>query len=192
MLRDGAARRPTLSAAEDMMYSNDPVFVFGSKLRQGRFERRTLICANLNHPAAMANFSASATATWTAFDAGSAHRNIESAQSTLPAARIIRSIHDERTRNGDHATLLSVYFSPKIRLRSQRLRLAGKGTLLRYQDRERSGFSLESDKMRTKLARRSAEDDLAAARANVALARRDLFDAIGEPDSGRALCAPFR
>lgn len=191
LLRDRAARRPTLSAAEDMMYSNDPVFVFGSKLRQGRFNATDFDLATLNHPAAMANFSASATATWVVFDAGSAHRNLESAQSTLHAAEL----SGQYTKNELGTEIMQLYY--RALLAEDQVGVAetsfGRAKELSsdVQDRERSGFSLESDKMRTKLAQRSAEDDLAAARDNVALARRDLFDAIGEPDSGRALVRPI-
>ncbi len=190
VLQDKAAQRPTLSAAEDMMYSNDPVFVFGSKLRQGRFNASDFDLQTLNHPAAMANFSASATATWVVFDAGSAHRNLQSARSTLHGAEL----SDQYTRQQLATEITKLYYrvllaEDQIDVAETSLRTA-KEVSSDVQDRERSGLSLESDSMRAALAQRSAGDDLAAAHDNVALARRDLFDAIDEPDSSRALVRP--
>ncbi len=190
VLKDRAARWPTISAAEDTTYSNDPVFVFGSKLRQGRFNASDFDLPSLNHPAAMANFSASTTATWVVFDAGSAHRDVESAQSTLHAAEL----SEKYTREELGTEITKLYY--RVLLAEDQVGVA-EANLVRaeelssdIQDRERSGLSLESDNMRTMLAQRSAEDDLAAARDNLALARRDLFDSIGEPDSSRALVRP--
>lgn len=190
VLQAKVAERPTLSAAEDMTYSNDPVFVFGSKLRQGSFGLSDFDLPNLNHPAALANFSASVTATWTAFDAGSAHRNLQSVRSTLSAAEFSREYTNEELRT----EITKLYF--RVLLAQDQVAVA-ETSLNRAQelssdveDRVRSGLSLESDSMRSTLARRRAEDDVAAAHSNIELARRDLFDAIDEPDSTRALVRP--
>lgn len=190
LLRAKVAQRPTLTVDEDVTYSNDPVFAFGSKLRQGRFGSSDFALPSLNHPSALANSSASATAAWTAFDAGSTHRGIESARSSLTATQL----STQYTREELGVEITKLYY--RVLLAEDQI-IVAEASLKRakelssdLQDRAHSGLSLESDSMRSSLAQRTAEDELAAAQNNVGLARRDLFDTIGEPESNRPLVRP--
>ena len=190
LLEAKAAQLPTLSADEGMTYSNDPVFAFGIKLRQGRFGPPDFDLPSLNHPSALANFSASATATWIVFDAGSSRRSVESARTSLSAAQLSAQYNSEEL--GTEITK----FYYRVLLAEDQVYVAD-ASLRRateissdVEDRVHSGLSLESDSMRTALAQRIAADDLAVAHRNVALARRDLFDLIGESVSNRALVHP--
>ena len=51
-----AGRRPLLQASENFTTSNNPVFVFGSLLEQGRFTANNFDLNSLNHPDPIANF----------------------------------------------------------------------------------------------------------------------------------------
>lgn len=51
-----AGRRPLLQANETFTTSNNPVFVFGSLLEQGRFTTNNFDLNSLNHPGSLANF----------------------------------------------------------------------------------------------------------------------------------------
>ncbi|MEO8735353.1 MAG: TolC family protein [Edaphobacter sp.] len=191
LLEAKAAQQPMISADEDMTYSNDPVFSFGSKLRQARFGPSDFGLPSLNHPAALANFSTSATATWTVFDAGSARHRVASAHSALMAAQLSTKYTDEELG----AQITQLYY--RALLAEDEVSVAAssvsraKELASDVQDRTRTGLSLESDSMRATLAQRTAEDDLAAAHGDVALARRDLFDAIGIPQSDHTLMRPM-
>ena len=190
-LQQAKARRlPTLSAAEDMTYSDDPVFVFGSKLRQGRFGTSDFDLGALNHPPPLSNFSASATAAWTAFDGGSTRQQVDSARTSLAAAELNARYSEEQIAS----EITRLYY--RVMLAQDQVAVA-ESALKRareiasdIQDRVHSGLSLESDGLRSNLALRNAEDDLASARSNVVLARHDLFAAIGIPQTDRPLVYP--
>ena len=51
-----AARLPALSFRERYTHSNNPVFVFGSLLEQGRFSEGNFAIDSLNNPASLSNF----------------------------------------------------------------------------------------------------------------------------------------
>ncbi len=185
-----AAQLPTLTVAEDAMYSNDPVFAFGSELRQDRFTSADLSIDALNHPGAIRNFSASATANWTAFDAGAARRGVRSARHSLLAAQLESQYTGEQIAT----SITTLYFralmaEDEIAVATAALKRDREidGNI---RDRVRAGLSLDSDGARADLSLRNAQDDLAAAKNNVTLARLDLFDALGVPPSDRPLIHP--
>ncbi len=188
--RAAAARLPTITVAEDMVYSDDPVFAFGSKLRQARFSATDFEPNRLNHPSPLGNFSASATVDWTVFDAGSTRRKVQSATSSLFAAQL-RSQYTEEQVATRIATLYyrvlmaedEVGAASAAQKRAQEIDAD-------IRDRVRAGLSLESDGARADLVVQSAEDDLASAKDNIVLARRDLFESIGESTSDRPLVRP--
>lgn len=51
-----AMRKPLLQASESVTTSNNPVFVFGSLLEQGRFGSNNFLISSLNNPSALTNF----------------------------------------------------------------------------------------------------------------------------------------
>lgn len=185
-----ARRLPTLSASEDVTYSNDPVFAFGSKLRQARFSSSDFDLGALNHPAALSNFSASATATWTAFDGGAIRRQVDSARTSLEAARLNARYSQEQIASEITKLFYRVLLAQdEVTVADSALKRT-REIAADIQDRMHSGLSLESDSLRTHLALRNTEDDLASAQSNVVLAKRDLFDAIGTPQADRPLVPP--
>jgi outer membrane protein len=186
----GSGRLPTIAASEDILYSNDPVFAFGSKLRQARFTSNDFDLNSLNHPSPLSNFSASITANWTAFDGGSTRRKVQSANSSLLATQL-QSRYTEEQVATRAATL---YY--RVLMAEDQIAVAA-AALKRAQeidadirDRVRAGLSLESDGARSNLALQSAQDDLASANDNIKLARTDLFAWMGEPSSDRPLLRP--
>lgn len=185
-----AALYPSISLAEDVLYSNDPVFAFGSKLRQGRFTSGDFALDALNHPAPLSNFSASATGSWTIFDGKSARHKVEGAKISLSAAQLSNRYTAEQLA----AQIATLYY--RVLTAEDQVLVAERAFKRTAEidestgDRVRSGMSLESDKGRTHLAFRNADDDLASAKRNVTLARHDLFAAIGEPVSERPLIRP--
>lgn len=185
-----AALYPSISLAEDVLYSNDPVFAFGSKLRQGRFNADDFALEALNHPAPLSNFSASATGSWTIFDGKSARHKVEGAKTSLSAAQFTNRYTAEQLA----AQIATLYY--RVLMAEDQVSVAERAVKRTAEiddstgDRVRSGMSLESDEGRTHLAFRNAQDDLASAKSNVTLARKDLFAAIGEPASERSLIRP--
>src|SRR6516225_11155751 len=63
-----SAYLPRLTFSEAAAISNDPVFVFGTRLRQNRFTAADFALNQLNNPAAIGNFATRIGLQWNAFD----------------------------------------------------------------------------------------------------------------------------
>ncbi|MFK8843555.1 hypothetical protein, partial [Escherichia coli] len=63
-----AGFRPKVDVAESWQRGNQPVFVFGSLLAQGRFEAQNFALAALNHPDAVDNFRSAVSVEQPLFD----------------------------------------------------------------------------------------------------------------------------
>ena len=85
-----AGRKPSLQASETFTNSNNPVFVFGSLLEQGRFGPQNFDVNFLNHPKPLTNFRSALTLRVPLFD----QRQTET---RVAEARIKREDADHRT-----------------------------------------------------------------------------------------------
>jgi outer membrane protein len=185
-----AAAFPSVSASEDVTLSDDPVFAFGTKLRQARFRASDFGLANLNHPSPIGNFGSSASANWLAFDFGSTQKRIRGARDAAQAADLSRGFTDQEVANN----VIGLYY--RALLAESQVGTA-QANIVRAQeiasdirDRVHSGLALEADGMRADLAVQNAKDDVAAAQSNVSVARNELSEAVGNPLQGVALVAP--
>jgi len=59
---------PRIGFSESVTRGNNPVYVFGTKLRQEEFQVSDFSLASLNHPNPRSNFSTSISGSWQAFD----------------------------------------------------------------------------------------------------------------------------
>lgn len=90
-LSDARSRRlPTLVTAGSFTRSNNPVFVFGSLLEQGRFGPTNFAIDSLNHPDAINNFRSSLTLRLPVFDQ-------RETQTRIATARIQQQQADQQT-----------------------------------------------------------------------------------------------
>jgi outer membrane protein len=185
-----ASLLPTISASEDIVLSDDPVFAFGTKLRQGRFASSDFDLSNLDHPSPIGNFSSSATASWLAFDSGATQKRLQSARSASQAVTLTRQYTEQEVA----IIITKLYY--RVLLAEAQVSVAQQN-LARAQeivgdirDRVHSGLALDADGMRADLSARNSQDDLSSARAGVQVARRDLFDAIGQSSADTTLLPP--
>src|SRR5215469_6807220 len=185
-----AGALPSISASEDVTLSDDPVFAFGTKLRQARFRTSDFDLVNLNHPTPIGNFASSASASWVAFDSFATQRRVQSARDSAQAADLSRGFTEQEVAN----KVIGLYY--RALLAESQVGTA-QANLVRAQeisndirDRVHSGLALEADGMRADLAVQNAKDDVAAAQSNVSVARNELSEAIGKPLQGVALVAP--
>src|ERR1035437_4069847 len=70
---------PRLNLTEDISRGNDPVYAFGTRLRQDQFTQDDFALDALNHPSAIGNFSTRLSGSWTAFDSFKTQREIRRA-----------------------------------------------------------------------------------------------------------------
>lgn len=71
---------PRFTATEDLSRGNDPVYVFGTKLRQQRFAASDFALDSLNRPTPIGNFAFRLNGQWTLFNGFATQRQIRAAQ----------------------------------------------------------------------------------------------------------------
>lgn len=75
--RSRTAWLPQIGFSESITGGTDPVWVFGTKLRQQVFSNADFSLPSLNHPDAITNFGTSVSGHWTAFDSFQRHFQIQ-------------------------------------------------------------------------------------------------------------------
>jgi len=78
---------PHLKLSEEFMRGNDPVFAFGSRLRQGRFTQNDFALDALNHPAPLTNYATRVMVQQPIFNGGMSFYGRKTAASYADAAR---------------------------------------------------------------------------------------------------------
>lgn len=71
---------PQLSFSEDISRGDDPVYVFGTKLRQQRFAQADFSLKSLNRPAPLGNFATRFAGQWRLFDGWATENRIHAAK----------------------------------------------------------------------------------------------------------------
>ena len=82
-----SALLPALSFTELAAWGNDPVFVFGARLRQQRFSQSDFALNALNRPTPLSNFATRFSGDWLAFDSWKTEFSIRSAAEKTGAMR---------------------------------------------------------------------------------------------------------
>jgi len=172
---------PHVTFSELGTRGNDPIYVFGTKLRQQRFTTSDFELNQLNTPRPFGNFTTRFGGTWNLFDSFASWHGVSRATEMNHAA-----VHQlERT---DQETLFRVvqsYYG--LLLATKQVEVAdqaeqtAKSIMERSQARFDSGVVVESDLLSAKVRLASREQELIRARNNLELARAQLNTAMGIP-----------
>jgi outer membrane protein TolC len=174
---------PHLTFSELGTRGDDPVYVFGSKLRQQRFTADNFAppLNKLNRPLPYGNFSTRFGGTWNLFDSFASWHGINRAKEINAAA----NQQLERTDQEIVFRVVQSYYG--VLLASRQLELAeqaeetAKSIMDRSQVRFDAGLAVESDLLSAKVRLASREQELIRARNNLELARAQLSTAMGVP-----------
>jgi len=172
---------PRVTFSETATRGNDPVYVFGSRLRQQRFTADDFSLNKLNTPSPFGNFSTRFNGTWNLFDSFASWHGVTRARQMNEAAR-----HQlERTEQEIVFRVVNAYYgallaTKQLELAEQTLKTS-QSILDRSQSRFDSGLVVESDLLTAKVAMAARRQELIRARNNLDLARAELNTALGVP-----------
>jgi len=181
---------PHVSFSEQATRGDDPVYVFGSKLRQQRFTADNFAppLNKLNTPLPYGDFTTRFGGTWNLFDSFASWHGINRAKEMNAAA----SHQLERTDQEILFRVVQSYYA--VLLAGKQLEVAkqaektAKSIMDRSQVRFDAGLVVESDLLSAKVRLASREQELIRARNNLALAKARLNIAMGlQADT---LCQP--
>jgi outer membrane protein len=170
---------PHATFSETATRGNDPVYVFGSKLRQQRFATADFALNVLNTPAPFGNFATRFGGTWNLFDSFRSWRAVNRAERVKDAA-----LHQlERTEQEIIFRVVDSYYG--VLLAKKQLDVADQSMktahaiLDRSKDRFESGVVVESDLLSAQVRLATRKQEFIRAQNNLALARAQLGASIG-------------
>ncbi len=170
---------PHVTFSEQATRGNDPVYVFGSKLRQQRFTTDDFSLSKLNTPLPYGNFATRFGGNWNLFDSFASWRGISRAEKMNIAASYQLERTDQeilfRTVQSYYGVLLA---TKQLEVTEQSEKTA-KSIMDRSQVRYDAGLVVESDLLSAKVRLASREQDLIRARNNLELAQAQLNTAMG-------------
>ncbi len=172
---------PRLNFSETATRGDDPVYVFGSKLRQQRFSTADFALNQLNTPLPFGNFSTRFAGSWNLFDSFASWHGVNRArQMNEAAAHQLERADQEivfRVVDAYYGALLA---SKQLEVAEQAAKTA-QSIMDRSQVRFDSGLVVESDLLTAKVRMASRQQELIRARNNLDLARAQLSTAMGVP-----------
>jgi len=176
-----ANRWPLLQASESVTTSNNPVFVFGSLLEQGRFGANNFLLGSLNNPDALTNFRAALSVRVPLFDQRQTSARIE-------VARLGQQQADQRTeviaQQIRFAVLKSYYgvllAQSRVVVADEAIQIAT-ADLKRIGDRFETGLVVRSDLLAAEVQLSEFRQQKIEASGEVAIAQAALNTALGLP-----------
>lgn len=170
---------PHVAFSETVNVGNDPVYVFGSRLRQQRFTTNDFALDRLNTPSPFGNFSTRLEGTWNLFDSCASWKAVRRAQHLQSAAG-----HQlERTEQELVFRVVDAYYGLLLARKQQDVAeqslTTAQSVLEHSRARFESGLSVESDLLSAQVRRASRQQEVIRARNNVALAAAQLDVAMG-------------
>jgi outer membrane protein len=170
---------PRLNFSETAVRSNDPVFVFGTKLRQNRFTADDFALNRLNNPTPVGNFATRFGAQWNIFDSFLTRANVRQASSEKAAS-------DQRLARADQLVIFHVvqaYYGALFTARqlevAEHAASTAQSVMEESKARFEAGSTVESDYLSAQVNTASRQQELIKARNALALARTQLNLAMG-------------
>jgi outer membrane protein len=172
---------PRLMFAENFTRGNDPVFVFGTRLRQQTFTGKDFDLSSLNRPTPIGNYASRFSGQWSLFDSLQSWMGLDRAKFMSQAAGQQLSRTDQelvfQTVQAYYGVLLA---QKQSQLAEQTVKTA---EAIERQSRARveSGVAVDSDLLSAQVLMSSRKQETIARQNELALARTRLALAMGMP-----------
>ena len=172
---------PRLTFSETATRGNDPVYVFGSKLRQRRFTDADFALNKLNSPLPFGNFNTRFSGSWNLFDSFASWHGVKRARLMNDAAMY------QVTRTEQEITFRVIRSYHQALLAHKRLEVSEQGVKTaqaivdRSQARFDSGLAVEADLLTAKVRWAGRRQELIRARNELDMARVQLNAEMGLP-----------
>ena len=173
---------PHLNFTEDISRGDDPVYAFGTRLRQRQFTQDDFALNDLNRPQPIGNFATRFSGSWTAFDSFKAQREIRRAD-------LFRASASSSSKAVDQQIVLHVVESYQAVLYAQREidvaqheQETAAALLNSVTEHVKAGLAVESDQMSAEVNVAARKEELIAAQGDLELAWAELREAMGAPE----------
>lgn len=173
---------PQLSFTEDISRGDDPVYVFGSRLRQRQFTQANFDLDALNRPQPIGNFSSKLSGSWMAFNSFKTQREIHRADLFKASAASSAKAVDQRIVLRVVNAYQAVLYAQREIAVAQHEQETAAALLASVDQHVKAGLAVESDRMSAEVNVAARKEDLIAAQGDLELAWAQLREAMGTPD----------
>jgi outer membrane protein TolC len=172
---------PRLGFTESATRGNDPVYVFGTRLRQERFTVADFALNRLNTPTPIGNFSSRFSGNWNLFDSFANVKSVARAKDLQQAAGHQLERADQETIFRVVQAYLGLLLAQKQQDVAEQSVKTAQSILERSRARYESGVVVQSDLLSAQVRLAGRQEELIRARNNVAFAAAQLDTAMGVP-----------
>ncbi len=173
---------PQLNFTEDISRGDDPVYVFGSKLRQQAFTQADFAVNALNRPQPVGNFASRFSGSWTAFDSFKTQKNIHSADLMTRSADSSEQAVNQKIVLDVVEAYQSVLYAERQIAIAQHEQETAEALLSSVDDHVKAGLAVESDRMSAQVNVAARKEELIAAQGELEMAWAQLRAAMGASD----------
>jgi outer membrane protein TolC len=173
---------PQLGFTEDISRGDDPVYVFGSKLRQHRFTLADFAVNALNEPQPTGNFSTRFSGQWMAFDSFKTQKEIHRADLFKESASSSAKAVDQQIVFRVVGAFQQVLYAQREIAVAEHEQETAAALLKSVDDHVKAGLAVESDRMSAEVNAAARKEELIAAQGDLELAWAALREAMGAPD----------
>jgi len=173
---------PQLNFTEDISRGNDPVYAFGTRLRQRQFTQADFALNALNFPQPIGNFSSRFSGSWMAFDSFKTQREIRRADLFRKSASSSAKAVDQQIVLRVVQAYQSVLYAQRKVAVAQHEQETVAALRSSIEERVKAGLAVESDRMSALVNEAARKEELIAAEGDLELAWDELSEAMGATD----------
>ena len=182
---------PQITFSEDMSRGDDPVYVFGTRLRQQRFTQADFALDALNKPEPIGNFATRISGGWLLFDSFHTQKSAQGADLMRTSATSSAKASDQKVVYDVVQAYQGVLYAERQVDIAQHERETAEALLDSVVDHVKAGLAVESDRMLAEVSVAERKQGLIAAQGSVNLAWAELRVAMGAPDLRASTLRPI-
>ncbi len=182
---------PQLGFTEDISRGNDPVYAFGTRLRQRQFAQSDFALNALNQPQPIGNFSTRFSGQWVAFDSFKTQKQIHRADLFKQSAASSANAVDQQIVFRVVEAYLQVLYAGRAVDVAQHEQETAAALLNSVDDHVKAGLAVESDRMSAQVNVAARKQELIAAQGDLELAWAALREAMGTPQLKQSELKPI-
>ncbi len=173
---------PQLGFTEDISRGNDPVYAFGTRLRQRQFTQADFALNALNFPQPIGNSSTRFSGQWIAFDSFKTQKEIHRADLFKESASSSAKAVDQQIVYRVVGAYQQVLYAQREIDVAQHEQETAAALLSSVDDHVKAGLAVESDRMSAEVNVAARKEELIAVQGDLELAWASLREAMGTPD----------
>jgi len=182
---------PRLNFTEDLSRGNDPVYVFGTKLRQQRFTQSDFSLDSLNRPAPAGNFATHVAGQWMLFNGFETERQVRAARLGAASAASMSGA----ARQGVVFQVVRAYQQVLYAQRqvdvAERQQQTAEALVEEAQTRVKAGLAIDSDLLGSQVNLSARQQETIAAQGAAETAWAELEAAMGSTTDPRPVLRPM-